>query len=87
MWCRLARSLTSRTMRRTAWTVAFVLCFAGVAFGQTPAPLVQPAEIVAGLEEQLDAALVRLPLAAVLGAMLALRPRRRGTTERSMPRS
>ena len=33
----------------------------------------------------LDEAMVRLPLAAVLGAALALRPKRRGTPDRSMP--
>jgi len=34
------------------------------------------------LREQLLASLIRLPLAALLGTMLALRPRRRGTPER-----
>jgi hypothetical protein len=49
-------------------------------------PFVEPAtDIVAGVAEQLRYAAVRLPLAAVLGALLALRPRRRGTPTRSMP--
>lgn len=34
---------------------------------------------------EIDDAMVRLPLAAVLGAALALRPRRRGTPKRSAP--
>lgn len=35
-----------------------------------------------GLRDELLAALIRLPLAGALGAILALRPRRRGTPER-----
>lgn len=34
---------------------------------------------------EIDDAMVRLPLAAVLGAALALRPRRRGTPKRTLP--
>lgn len=48
-------------------------------------PAFQPEDLVTGLADQLHYASVRLPLAGVLGAMLALRPRRRGTPPRSMP--
>ncbi len=43
-----------------------------------------PLEVVdvMGLREELLAAMIRLPLAGALGAILALRPRRRGTPER-----
>ena len=37
---------------------------------------------VMGLKDELLAALIRLPLAGALGAILALRPRRKGTPER-----
>ena len=50
-----------------------------------PAPLNEPVDlpgIADNLQEELVAASVRLPLAAVLGAALALRPRRRGTPPR-----
>jgi uncharacterized membrane protein YhiD involved in acid resistance len=50
------------------------------------APPVQPDVDIPGvmdnLQEELFAALVRLPFAAALGTLLALRPRRRGTPER-----
>ena len=48
-------------------------------------PFVETSDLVAGLDEQLRYAAVRLPLAGLLGAALALRPRRRGTPPRSMP--
>ena len=41
--------------------------------------------MLATLRDELTAAFIRLPLAAVLGTALALRPKRRGTPERSMP--
>jgi hypothetical protein len=43
------------------------------------------APIVQDLGTELREAAVRLPLAAILGAVLALRPKRAGTPERSMP--
>jgi hypothetical protein len=49
-----------------------------------PAPA-GSAAAVESLSDELAAAVVRLPLAGLLGAALALRPRRRGTPERSMP--
>jgi hypothetical protein len=45
----------------------------------------ESADLVLGAAEQLSAAGLRLPLAALLGTALALRPRRKGTPERSMP--
>ena len=43
------------------------------------------AELALDAVGQLSAAALRLPLAAALGAALALRPRRKGTPDRSMP--
>lgn len=40
------------------------------------------AAVMPSLTEEVTAALIRLPLAAILGAALALRPRRKGTPER-----
>ena len=55
---------------------------------QQAAPLAQPADTddhgTHPLHE-IDDAMVRLPLAALLGAALALRPKRRGTPPRSAP--
>lgn len=55
-----------------------------VVFGQQPAPPqtlpdVDLPGVMDNLQEEVFAALVRLPIAAALGAALALRPRRRGT--------
>jgi len=54
---------------------------------QTAETVAQAAQqpLIGGLRDEFLAALIRLPLAAVLGTALALRPRRRGTPERSMP--
>jgi uncharacterized membrane protein YhiD involved in acid resistance len=54
--------------------------------GATAPPATPPVFASQGAGEEmfsLDDAMVRLPLAAVLGAALALRPKRRGTPERS----
>src|ERR687897_3569691 len=45
-------------------------------------PTVDPPGVMDNLQEELLASALRLPLAALLGAVLALRPRRRGTPER-----
>jgi MgtC family len=47
-----------------------------------PQPDVDVPGVMDNLQEELFAALVRLPFAAALGTVLALRPRRRGTPER-----
>src|ERR687897_2964386 len=45
-------------------------------------PTVDPPGVMDNLQEELLASALRLPLAALLGTVLALRPRRRGTPER-----
>jgi uncharacterized membrane protein YhiD involved in acid resistance len=52
---------------------------------QLPVPQPLPAPVPAGddFAHMLDNAMVRLPLAGVLGAALALRPKRRGTPKRT----
>ena len=45
-------------------------------------PTVDLPGVMDNLQEELFASAIRLPLAALLGAVLALRPRRRGTPER-----
>jgi uncharacterized membrane protein YhiD involved in acid resistance len=47
-----------------------------------PEPDVDVPGVMDNLQEELFAAVVRLPFAAALGTVLALRPRRRGTPER-----
>src|SRR5687767_12273485 len=47
----------------------------------TPADVDLPG-VMDNLQEELFAAVVRLPIAAALGAVLALRPRRKGTPAR-----
>jgi hypothetical protein len=49
---------------------------------QTPLPEVDQPGVMDNLQEELFATVVRLPFAAGLGAVLALRPRRRGTPVR-----
>jgi uncharacterized membrane protein YhiD involved in acid resistance len=89
------RRQTTRAARpREKWTIGvcitvFVAGAVSTTWAQTPDVLAGATETansaVLGLQDELSAALVRLPLAAVLGAALALRPRRKGTPERSMP--
>ena len=71
----------------------FVLAPASLAVAQLPPELQQPPPTprkdtddhpIHPLHE-IDDAMVRLPLAAVLGAALALRPRRKGTPKRTTP--
>src|SRR5688572_31163953 len=45
-------------------------------------PTVDLPGVMDNLQEELFASAIRLPLAALLGTVLALRPRRRGTPER-----
>jgi hypothetical protein len=77
-----------------AWLCAgFGLSLVRGVDAQVPPPLTQqerPADPQASPHgphplHEIDDAMVRLPLAAVLGAALALRPRRRGTPPRSAP--
>jgi hypothetical protein len=65
---------------------AFSLTRILVVHAQVPGATLPPETAAAptGMWEELVAAAVRLPLAALLGTVLALRPRRLGTPERSM---
>jgi uncharacterized membrane protein YhiD involved in acid resistance len=69
---------------RTVVLLLVVIAASGAAAGQpTPvAPAVDPAHDLIGQLPGLLDALIRLPLAALLGAVLAFRPRRSGTPER-----
>ena len=69
-------------------SIAIILGTTALCSAQTVDALTQAASqpsTLGGLRDELTAAFIRLPLAAVLGTALALRPRRRGTPERSMP--
>ena len=75
-------------MSNRAVCTSLIFISAGVTIAAQGAdPLSQGVQAAAaeGLRDELTAALYRLPLAAVLGTALALRPRRRGTPERQMP--
>jgi uncharacterized membrane protein YhiD involved in acid resistance len=66
-------------------TVATLSLVPRLAFAQVPPPLQQQAPEEGRLEtmQEIKVAMVRLPLAAVLGMALALRPRRKGTPTRT----
>lgn len=83
----LACSLHSRTGRLFAGILlAGAAPFSSVALAQQiPGVPAEAAQAFDSVYQELSTALIRLPLAAVLGAALALRPRRRGTPTRSMP--
>lgn len=71
---------------RLAWmTTAVFLAVVAGAFAQTPDVAQAVTATVVSLRDELMAALVRLPLAALLGTALALRPRRGDAPSRSMP--
>ena len=87
-------------MRRTVYMLALLLVLASaslpwmaVVHAQVP-PILDQTERPANPEKpshgphplhEIDDAMVRLPLAALLGAALALRPKRRGTPPRTAP--
>jgi hypothetical protein len=75
----------SPLVRGVACASGLVLFATATMFAQVDQLLDSPTEAARSLQEQLGDALVRLPLAAALGAALAFRPRRAGTPERSMP--
>jgi hypothetical protein len=75
-----------RTFPRVAATAVLLLLMAPPIAAQGAELLQQASQPDAlSLYEEFGNALIRLPLAALLGTALALRPRRPGTPERSMP--
>jgi uncharacterized membrane protein YhiD involved in acid resistance len=86
-----ARRRRGRLRRRGLVIAALILAASGATAGivdarqvAPPAPLAeQPPGPLSTPMAELQSALVRLPLAAVLGAALAMRPKRRGTPPRT----
>jgi uncharacterized membrane protein YhiD involved in acid resistance len=81
---RATRTLSTITLGFAASCVLIPVLAAAQPSNQTPLPAQAPAAadqpgVTDNLREEVAAALGRLPLAAVLGTALALRPRRRGT--------
>jgi uncharacterized membrane protein YhiD involved in acid resistance len=71
------------SVRAGLLTLGLLACVpAGLTAAQDPIQTTSSAPGPTGLYDQLPQALVRLPLAALLGAALALRPKRRGTPKR-----
>lgn len=58
---------------------------AAPAWSQSEVPLPAASDAILNVSDELNATAIRLPLAALLGTILALRPRRRGTPPRQMP--
>lgn len=77
--------LRLRTTRLLA-SLILLACLSGAPLlAQPPQP--NPEEVSGGptnIQQEIVAAAIRLPLAALLGTVLALRPRRRGTPDRQM---
>ncbi len=76
-------------MTRIVFVIVYLLVLPVGMLAQEQLPTAPPAQqavdlpgIMDNLQEELQASIVRLPLAALLGAALALRPRRSGTPER-----
>jgi len=82
---RLTGSSTTGALASTAFAAVGLVAFASVLHAQLPGPPLPP-EAASNMTawQELWAAAVRLPLAALLGTALALRPRRLGTPERTM---
>jgi hypothetical protein len=68
-----------------AGVAVLVLTLTVVAEAQTTLPESSAEAVMTSFGDELRTAATRLPLAALLGTGLALRPRRRGTPPRSMP--
>ncbi len=66
-----------------ALVIPFVAAWAGQGVGQLPAAATTPEPAMESQLEGILQAVRRLPLAAALGAILAFRPRRRGTPART----
>ncbi|MEY4636001.1 MAG: hypothetical protein RJA55_1799 [Acidobacteriota bacterium] len=76
-------------MTRTAFVTLYLLVLPAGLLSQEQLPTTPPAQqavdlpgIMDNIQEELQASAIRLPLAALLGAVLALRPKRSGTPER-----
>lgn len=76
-------------MIRVLFVVASLLVLPGGVLAQEQMSAAPPAQqavdmpgVMDNLQEELQASVIRLPLAALLGAALALRPKRSGTPER-----
>lgn len=76
-------------MTRTAFVILYLLVLPAGLLSQEQLPTTPPAQqavdlpgIIDNIQEELQASAIRLPLAALLGAVLALRPKRSGTPER-----
>jgi uncharacterized membrane protein YhiD involved in acid resistance len=82
--------MTERTRRALTPALALLLCTVPAALAaMQPDPFAAAASQTGGILEahtldEIRHALLRLPLAAVLGAMLALRPKRKGTPPRQV---
>ena len=83
-----------RSVRRLAGVWMLLMIASGVLAGAGEKPPAPGAELgalggaedtVKGLREELISAAIRLPIAALLGTVLALRPRRKGTPPRMPP--
>ena len=71
------------SVRAGLLTLVLLVCvLPGIAAAQEPLPGAGAPGGPSGLYDQVREALIRLPLAALLGAALALRPKRRGTPKR-----
>jgi len=76
-------------MTKIVFVILYVLVLPVAMLAQEQLPTAPPAQqsvdqpgIMDNLQEELQASVVRLPLAALLGTVLALRPKRSGTPER-----
>ena len=80
------------SLRRLAWVGVLLMIAAGLLAGAAEEPPASTGDLgalggaeltAAGLRDELMSAAVRLPIAALLGTVLALRPRRKGTPPRN----
>ncbi|MDP2390625.1 MAG: hypothetical protein Q8N52_09905, partial [Acidobacteriota bacterium] len=76
-------------MTRIVLVIVYLLVLPVGVLAQEQLPTAPPAQqavdlpgVMDNLQEELQASVVRLPLAALLGTILALRPKRAGTPER-----
>jgi len=80
------RAIWSNSSVARVGFIVLLLCFSATAAAQPPVDIPRGVELPHGLAVQLESlrdAAVSLPLATALGALLAFRPRRRGTPPRT----